>query len=189
MFLWTPCQRRNARAGEDKREILWVCVHAKYLDDFNYRKCQCSQTQREDNKLFSRYWNLLSFNLLYVDFIAFITSLLIFLPEKKNPMMKRLCLNFMKSVFWRNITICIVGNCWEWNWKCMRKGFNILLLIPPSSLLELFSLRVVEKVMWSWLKHVWIYREIPSEFVNDKIMNVGSLNTGKQIKKNKYCSQ
>lgn len=101
----------------------------------------------------------------------------------KKTMMKRSYLNFMKSVFWRNITICIAGNCWEWNWKCMRKGFNILLLIPPSSQLELFSLRVVETVRWSWLEHVGIYREIPSEFVNDQIMNVGSLNTGKQIKK------
>lgn len=55
--------------------------------------------QRQDNKLSSRYWNLLPFNVVYVDFLAFITSLLIFLPGKKQPMMKRSYLNFMKSVF------------------------------------------------------------------------------------------
>lgn len=33
------------------REIQWVCMHAKYLDDFNNRKCQCIQTQIEDFKI------------------------------------------------------------------------------------------------------------------------------------------
>lgn len=166
---------------ESIRDKAYRVVNAKYLDDFNNRKCQRSQTQRED-KSFSGYWNSLSFTLCGFYSIHNICAHLL-------AMMKCSYLNFMKSVFWRNITISIAGNCGEWNWKCMRKGFNILLLIPPSSQLELFSLRVVEMMKWSWLEHVGISREIPSEFVNHKVMNVASLNPGKQIKKTQYCSQ
>lgn len=67
----------------------------------------------------------------------------------------------------------------------MRRGFNILLLVPPSSQLLVFSLHVINMVRRSPLEHGGIYREIPvEEFADHKITNVGSFNTGKQIKNN-----
>lgn len=72
----------------------------------------------------------------------------------------------MKSVF-EETSLSVLQETAGVKLKMYEKRIKYYLF--NSSLISIGAVfSVVEMVSWSWLEHVGIYREIPSEFVNHK---------------------